>query len=245
MATAPQRGRPRLSAFLSSGVTKAYALVIGLTLACVAVVHAGLKDEPVRAAQATDAASLHRRLKPLRRRRRRDVGSLKLPPQPTDFRVLPVAEREAMVETAADGLRLPKTASSGWMPWIAYARRYAPDGPPARAGLLMINVGADEALMRRAIDELPDEVSLAFLPGTPDLGRWMTRAREHGHESYLMLPVEDPTGTVERGIRPIEASAEAENLRGARRWPAAKAMSASRFRRRDRSRSRRRSHGHC
>ena len=119
-----------------------------------------------------------------------------------------------MVETTADGVRLPKISPSGWMPWIAYARRYAPDGPPARAGLLMINLGSDEALMQRAIDQLPGEVSLAFLPGTPDLGRWMARAREHGHESYLMLPVEDPTGTVERGIRPIEASAEAaENLR--------------------------------
>jgi uncharacterized protein len=42
----------------------------------------------------------------------------------------------------------------------------------------------------------------------------MGRAREHGHETYLMLPVDDPAGTVERGIRPIEASADAtENVR--------------------------------
>ena len=100
------------------------------------------------------------------------------------------------------------------MPWIAYARRFEPEGPAARVGLLMINVGADEALMQRAIDELPGEVSLAFLPGTPDLPRWLRLAREHGHESYLMLPVEDPAGPAERGIRPIEATAEAaENMR--------------------------------
>jgi polysaccharide deacetylase 2 family uncharacterized protein YibQ len=142
------------------------------------------------------------------------VTSLKLPARPVDFRIVPAAERAAMIETTADGLRLPKISPIGWMPWIAYSRRYPPEGPAARVGLLMINLGADESLMQRAIDELPGEVSLAFLPGTPDLVRWMARARERGHESYLMLPVEDPAGTVERGIRPLEASADpAENLR--------------------------------
>ena len=28
-------------------------------------------------------------------------------------------------------------------------------------------------LMKRAIEDLPGEVSLAFLPGTPDLLRWL------------------------------------------------------------------------
>ena len=37
--------------------------------------------------------------------------------------------------------------------------------------------------MQRAIEELPGEVSLAFLAGTPDLPRWLQRARERGHES--------------------------------------------------------------
>ncbi len=176
---------------LSNGLLAAWGLVLGSTAVCAAIVLGG-DHPPFQVAPPAEAAAS----------------------QPADFRVLPAAEREAMVETTADGLRLPKTSPSGWMPWIAHARRYAPDGPPARVGLLMINVGADEALMRRAIDELPDEVSLAFLPGTPDLGRWMARAREHGHESYLMLPVEDPAGTVERGIRPLEAAAEAtENVR--------------------------------
>jgi polysaccharide deacetylase 2 family uncharacterized protein YibQ len=186
------------------GLVAAWGVVLGLTAISAAIVF-GLVREPPRVAPAAEAASA-----PAPPR----AVSLKLPPRPTDFRILPAAEREAMVETTADGLRLPKISPSGWMPWIAYSRRYEPEGPAARVGLLVINVGADEALMRRAIDELPGEVSLAFLPGTPDLGRWMGRAREHGHESYLMLPIDDPAGTVERGIRPIEATAEmAENVR--------------------------------
>jgi polysaccharide deacetylase 2 family uncharacterized protein YibQ len=181
----------------------AWGVVLGLSAVSAAILF-GLLREPPPVAPSAEAASA-----PQPR-----IASLKLPPRQTEFRVLPAAEREAMVETTADGLRLPRIAASGWMPWIAYSRRYPPEGPAARVGLLMINVGADEALMRRAINELPGEVSLAFLPSTPDLVRWMARAREHGHESYLMLPVEDPAGTAERGIRPIEAAAEAtENVR--------------------------------
>jgi polysaccharide deacetylase 2 family uncharacterized protein YibQ len=185
------------------GLVMAWGVVLGLTAASAAIVLGW--GEPPRVAPPAEAASAP---PPPR------AVSLKLPPRQTEFRVLPAAERAAMVETTADGLRLPRIAASGWMPWIAFSRRYPPEGPAARVGLLMINVGADEALMQRAIDELPGEVSLAFLPGTADLVRWMARAREHGHESYLMLPVEDPAGTVERGIRPLEASAEAaENVR--------------------------------
>jgi polysaccharide deacetylase 2 family uncharacterized protein YibQ len=95
----------------------------------------------------------------------------------------------------------------------------------------MVNLGADEALMRRAIDELPPEVSLAFLAGTPDLPRWLRRRRERGHEGYLMLPVEDPAG------RPSAASGRSRPLPSrpricaacARPCRAARAVSASSF----------------
>jgi polysaccharide deacetylase 2 family uncharacterized protein YibQ len=136
------------------------------------------------------------------------------PTPPASFRALPPVDTMEMIEVTADGLRLPKVSAAGWMPWIAYARRYAADGPPARVGLMMINVGANEPMMKRAIEQLPGEVSLAFLPGTPDLNRWLQRARDYGHEVYLMLPVEDPGGPAERGIKPIETSVDAaENLR--------------------------------
>jgi hypothetical protein len=136
------------------------------------------------------------------------------PTPPPSFRALPPVDTTEMIEVTSDGLRLPKVSAAGWMPWIAYARRYTPDGPSARVGLLMINVGANEPMMKRAIEQLPGEVSLAFLPGTPDLNRWLQRARDYGHEVYLMLPVEDPGGPAERGIKPIETSVDAaENLR--------------------------------
>ena len=145
-----------------------------------------------------------------------EIRSLPLPrrpPKPSGFRSLPTDDLAALVETTADGLRLPRVAPSGWMPWIAHARRFDPAGPPARLGLLVINVGLNEAAMRRAIEDLPPEASLAFLPGTPDLPRRLAQARAFGHESYLMLPMDD-LAVAERGVRPIEATADGpENLR--------------------------------
>jgi len=211
MATAQDHGRRRLTAFLSNGFTRAYVLVVGLTLACAAIVYGDGE------AQAVEQATEYGEPFAPSPAHQRTFGSLKLPPraQPrVDFRELPPAERDGMIEVTDDGQRLPRISAGGWMPWIAYARRFDPEGPAARVGLLVLNLGADEAVTRRAIEELPPEVSLAFLAGTPDLRRWLRLARERGHECYLMLPVEDPAGPAERGIRPIEASADpAENLR--------------------------------
>ncbi|HEY2872395.1 MAG TPA: divergent polysaccharide deacetylase family protein [Reyranella sp.] len=198
-------GRRRLPSFLGSGYVQAYGLIIALTIACAAIVRASLPDAPAPAPVVDNAPPPQPHV----------AVALKLPPASllkVDFRKLPPADRDDMSEVV-DGQRLPKISANGWMPWIAYSRRFDPAGPAARVGLLMINLGADEALTNRAIDELPGEISLAFLPGTPDLPHWLQLARDRGHESYLMLPVEDPSGPAERGIRPIEGSADpAENL---------------------------------
>jgi polysaccharide deacetylase 2 family uncharacterized protein YibQ len=209
------------------GLIAAYLLVLGLIAASAAFVF-GFENETPRVADRAAAAA------PV------TTGSLPVPPKvlppepappeppplkPALFRGFAPAELRALIEVTEEGQRLPRVSPSGWMPWIAYARRFDPAGPPARVGVLMINLGASEKLMRRAIDELPGEVSLAFLAATPDLPRWLSEAREYGHEAYLMLPVEDPNGPAERGLRPLQASAEpAENLR---RLRAAMARGAS------------------
>ena len=185
-------------------------LVVALIVASALLVF-GTGSETPSAAASTVAAMPDPPAAP-----RYKAASLKVPSKlpPVNFRNLPAAEAAGMIEVTAEGLRLPRISPSGWMPWIANSRRFDPAGPPARIGLMMINVGADEPLMQRAIEDLPGEVSLAFLPSTPELPRRLRQARDRGHETYLMLPVEDPSGLAERGIRPIETSADApENLR--------------------------------
>jgi polysaccharide deacetylase 2 family uncharacterized protein YibQ len=197
--------RPPFS--LVRGPVAAYLLVAALTAVSAALVFLYVERPPSMTEGAAMAAG------PPRQR----VGSLKLPfrrADPLAFRTFSLAERDDMVEETADGMRLPKVSSTGWMPWIANSRRFDPEGPAARVGLLMINVGSDEALMERAIEELPGEVSLAFLAGTPDLPKWMKHAHARDHETYLMMPVDEPDGVGERGIRPIDPRTPiAENVR--------------------------------
>ncbi len=201
------------------GLVAAYLLVFGLIAAFAGV---AFGDFDGKTPQIVDSAVAASALLPAAKDATAttpapaEIQSLPLPrrpPKPSGFRGLPADDLAALVETTADGLRLPRVAPSGWMPWIAHSRRFDPAGPPARLGLLVINVGLNEAAMRRAIEDLPPEVSLAFLPGTPDLPRRLAQARAFGHESYLMLPMDD-LAVAERGVRPIEATADGpENLR--------------------------------
>ena len=194
------------------GLIAAYLVVLTLIIASAAFVFGFEGETPNIAEPAAAAAPAAPST----------VGSLAVPPRTVpakpipsaQFRGFAAADLADMIEVTDEGQRLPRVSPSGWMPWIAYARRFGPAGPPARVGVLMINLGASEALMKRAIDELPGEVSLAFLASTPDLPRWLREAHERGHEAYLMLPVEDPNGLAERGLRPLQVSAEpAENVR--------------------------------
>lgn len=209
MATADRKAAKQRA---RHGLIAAYALVLGLVaVSALLAFGVGVGSGTPEAAEPTAPSVASVEAEPPRK-----TVALKLPPRlvPSAFRTLAPAESAEMIEVTADGLRLPRISSGGWMPWIANSRRFDPSGPPARVGLLMIDVGASEPLTRRAIEELPGEVSLAFLPGTPDLPRWLERAREHGHETYLMLPAEDPSGLAERGVKPIETSADTpENLR--------------------------------
>src|SRR5689334_13946910 len=96
------------------GLVAAWGVVLGLSAVSGAIVFGLLREAPQVAPPAEAASAPPPR-----------TASLKLPH--SDFRVLPAAEREAMIEPTADGLRLPRISPAGWMPWIAYSRRYPPE----------------------------------------------------------------------------------------------------------------------
>lgn len=63
------------------------------------------------------------------------------------------------------------------------------DGRP-RIALILAGLGLSAERTRAAIGRLPPAVALAFSPHGGELDTWMARAREAGHETLLMLPLE-------------------------------------------------------
>lgn len=88
---------------------------------------------------------------------------------------------------------LPKIAKSGKKPWLVYARPIgnnvlASDSP--KVAIVLGGMGLNRQLTDQAIRELPGEITLAFAPYGKKLQRQVNKAREHGHEVMLQLPME-------------------------------------------------------
>ena len=87
---------------------------------------------------------------------------------------------------------LPVSAPDGRTPAVAYARPFRADGRP-RVALIVGGLGLNAATTRAAIERLPAEVTLSFVPYAEGLQGWIDLARAQGHEVLIEIPME-PTG---------------------------------------------------
>lgn len=119
-----------------------------------------------------------------------------------------------LIEASPAG-RLPRISGNGCMPWLAYAADFDHlDLERPRLGMAVIGIGLNDPLTQKAIETLPPGTTLVFLPESPNLDRWIQRARERGLEALLMLPSQNPQGVVERGMPALQKGvAPAENMR--------------------------------
>ncbi|ACT57860.1 divergent polysaccharide deacetylase family protein [Hirschia baltica] len=112
-------------------------------------------------------------------------------------KIQPVSEeRKALVRAPIQGLyengavgRLPKIADDGRRPADIYARPHTPNGKP-QVALIVGGLGIKRSLTMQAINDLPPEVTLSFVPYSSDLQTWVNRARDAGHEVLLEVPME-------------------------------------------------------
>lgn len=86
----------------------------------------------------------------------------------------------------------PVIAEDGRVPAQAYARPFRPNGKP-RVALIVGGLGLNAVTTRAAIERLPPEITLSFVPYAEGLQGWIDLARAHGHEVMLEIPME-PTG---------------------------------------------------
>ena len=85
---------------------------------------------------------------------------------------------------------VPKPAPDGRRAVTAYARPFTPIPGKNSVSIILGGLGIDAALTRRAINDLPSEITLSFAAHSDDLQNWVNQARAAGHEILLELPLE-------------------------------------------------------
>ncbi len=102
---------------------------------------------------------------------------------------LPRAPFAGMTESGPNG-PLPVIAANGRTPAQAYARPFTAQPERPLVAVVIGGLGFNARATTQAIDELPPEVTLSFVPYAENLQGWIDRARARGHEVLLELPME-------------------------------------------------------
>jgi len=123
---------------------------------------------------------------------------------------LPRAPFTGMTEQGPNG-PLPIIAANGRTPAQAYARPFQRQADRPLVSVVVGGLGFNARATTQAIDELPSEITLSFVPYTNDLQSWIDRARARGHEVMLELPMEpfDPDAD-DTGPQTLLATASAQ-----------------------------------
>ena len=113
---------------------------------------------------------------------------------------------------------LPRIAPDGRVPAQAYARPFRSNGKPM-VSLVVGGLGLNAVTTRAAIERLPAEVTLSFVPYAEGLQAWIDMARAQGHEVMIELPME-PTGYPENDPGPytLLASGGADDVEAKLDW---------------------------
>jgi polysaccharide deacetylase 2 family uncharacterized protein YibQ len=123
---------------------------------------------------------------------------------------LPRAPLAGLSEAGPNG-PLPIVAANGRTPAQAYARPFTAQPNRPVVAIVIGGLGFNARATTQAIEELPAEVTLSFMPYAQDLQTWIDRARANGHEVLLELPMEpfDPDAD-DTGPQTLLATAPAQ-----------------------------------
>lgn len=102
---------------------------------------------------------------------------------------LALAPDPGLIEQTALG-PLPRIGADGREPWQVYSRPYVNADSRPRVAVVVSGLGRSASATEAAIQDLPGEVTLAFLPYGQDLQNWINLARAAGHEVLINLPME-------------------------------------------------------
>ena len=86
--------------------------------------------------------------------------------------------------------RIPAISAAGMTPLSAYKRPFSASSGRRSVSVIIGGLGINRGLTRKAINELPADVTLAFAAHAPSLQNWVNQARAKGHEVLIELPME-------------------------------------------------------
>jgi polysaccharide deacetylase 2 family uncharacterized protein YibQ len=132
------------------------------------------------------------------------------------------APLNGLVQTTNAG-PMPVIAPNGMTPASAYARPFKSDGRPMVA-LIVGGLGLNPATTKEAIEQLPPQVTLSFVPYTTGLQGWIDLARASGHEVIIevpMQPINYPDN--DPGPQTLMANARTEDLVAHINWALSRA----------------------
>ncbi|MBB3964369.1 divergent polysaccharide deacetylase family protein [Rhizobium metallidurans] len=95
---------------------------------------------------------------------------------------------DALLEASPFG-RLPIIGPDGRRPMDQYARPWS-GARGTRIAIVVSGLGLSQTGTQKAIQTLPEEVTLAFAASGNSLQRWMQEARRSGHEIMIQVPFE-------------------------------------------------------
>jgi hypothetical protein len=119
-----------------------------------------------------------------------------------------------LVEQASQG-QIPKIGKDGRLALKVYARPFNKSDSRPRIALIVTGLGLSRAATEAAVRRLPGAVTLAFDSYGSNLADWAAAARDAGHETLILLPMETSAFPVrDPGPNAIVSTLEQkENLR--------------------------------
>jgi polysaccharide deacetylase 2 family uncharacterized protein YibQ len=94
-----------------------------------------------------------------------------------------------LVERSSQGM-LPVVGRDGRRPWRIYARPFSQLDSRARISIVIAGLGVSRNATQSVINTLPGSVSFSFAPYADNLGAWIRKSREAGHEVLIDIPME-------------------------------------------------------
>ena len=106
-------------------------------------------------------------------------------------KILPAVNEPAfeMLKPSPYG-KIPRISKNGQISAKFYTQSFTKKNDRPAISFIVGGLGLNEALTQRAIDELPAEIGLSFVPYGKNLDVWSEKARAKGHEILLEIPME-------------------------------------------------------